>query len=388
MNKPLKIIFWGLFFLPICFAAILSIMYFVFLKMHTPDHEFGEIPIPEAPDYALRSNWAGWPGPNSPADRLPSNLSAVPYHSRPAAAFFLHPTTFGSNENYVQSMDDLEVKARTDSLSVATQASVFNHCCVVFAPRYRQTGANYSEGDVGIRIFEIGYTDIRTAFFYFLNEIGDETPFILAGHSQGSFHLARLVMEEISETPLVDRLIAVYAIGHQLPIALVDKGLPDIDICERPLQFGCFISWDSHRGDKTPIQSMEGFDEPLWNGVDYSGYKNNNQICVNPITWKTDHEPSKREDHLGAIVTLKRKSSVGDELPDLIENDVSAYCRTHHSSNWLMVNAERVEQLKDNGIFSYFERNTHGYDYDYFWANIRQNARDRTDEFFAKKNTE
>ena len=53
-----------------------------------------------------------------------------------------------------------------------------------------------------------------------------------------------------------------------------------------------------------------------------------------------------------------------------------------------MVNAELVEQLKDHRIFSYFERNTHGYDYDYFWANIRQNARDRTDEFFAKKITE
>ncbi len=385
MNKPVNFFLSGLFFLPIISVSILYIMYLLFLRTISPDHAFGEIPIPEAPDYALQSNWAGWPGPHNPADRLPFDLLAVPYDSRPAAAFFVHPTTFGSGENYVQSMNDQEVKTRTDAGSIATQASVFNDCCVVYAPRYRQSGLPYPEGDVGDRVFEIGYTDIVNAFFFFLNEIGDDKPFILASHSQGSFHLARLVMEEVSETALVDRLIAVYAIGHRLPNALVEEGLPDIDICQTPIQLGCFISWDSHRGDKTPAELLQGKNEPLWNGADYSGYINNSQICVNPITWKTDSEPSKREEHLGAMLTLKGKSLKGDVLSDLIKNDVSAYCRTHKSSNWLMVNADRVERLKAQGIFSFFERNTHGYDYDYFWANIRQNARDRTDEFFSKK---
>ena len=385
MNKPVKIILWGLFLFPIVSAVILSTMYLVLLKANSPDQAFGKIQIPAAPDYGLHSSWAGWPGPNNAADRLPSDLSAVPYNSRPAAAFFLHPTTFGSSDNYVQSMNDLEVNTRTDSGSIATQASVFNDCCVVYAPRYRQSGLPYPEDDIGNRVFEIGYTDIRNAFFYFLKEIGDDKPFILASHSQGSFHLARLVMEEVSETALMDRLIAVYAIGHRLPNALVDEGLSDIDVCDSPLQLGCFISWDSHRGDKTPAEFMQGKNDRLWNGADYSGYKNNSQICVNPITWKTDSKPSKREDHLGAILTVKGKSSKGNVLSDLIKNDVSAYCRTHKSSNWLMVNADRVERSKDQGIFSFLERNTHGYDYDYFWANIRQNARDRTDEFFAKE---
>ena len=39
------------------------------------------------------------------------------------------------------------------------------------------------------------------------------------------------------------------------------------------------------------------------------------------------------------------------------------------------------EKLKTPGLFRFFEGNLHGYDYQYYWADIRQNARDRTNRF-------
>jgi hypothetical protein len=333
----------------------------------------------------MRSNWSGWPGPGNPADRLPLNVEPVPYEKREAAAFFLHPTTFGSTDHYVQPMDHEETRRGTDFGTVSIQASAFNDCCTVYAPRYRQSSLPYPEEDVEKKIFEIGYSDVRNAFLYFLDEIGDETPFVLASHSQGTFHMVRLVMEEVSGTPLMDRLIAVYAIGHALPKSVVTEGLPDIDFCEERLQLGCFISWDSYRGDRKPLeftQKTPGEREDLWNGLDYSGYEEGPRICVNPISWVTDDSPSDKADHLGALPISKKddNGSIMDPLSELVKNDISVYCG-NDSSNWLLVNADRSEKLKTTGVFGFFEGNLHGYDYQYYWADIRQNARDRTNRF-------
>ncbi|GIR82365.1 MAG: hypothetical protein CM15mP84_01130 [Cellvibrionales bacterium] len=53
---------------------------------------------PQGPDYTQRSNWSAWPGPGSPAERLPDGMTPTPPDSRLASAFFLHPTTFGGTE--------------------------------------------------------------------------------------------------------------------------------------------------------------------------------------------------------------------------------------------------------------------------------------------------
>lgn len=384
MSKTTKILIWVFVGAPAILVALLFIAFQVLIANLEPDHAFGEKPLPIAPDYSMRSNWSGWPGPGNPADRLPLNVEPVPYEKREAAAFFLHPTTYGSTDHYVQPMDHEETKRGTDLGTVSIQASAFNDCCTVYAPRYRQSSLPYPEEDVGERIFEIGYSDVRNAFLYFLDEIGDEKPFVLASHSQGTFHMVRLVMEEVSGTPLMDRLIAVYAIGHSLPKSVVTEGLPDIDFCEDRLQLGCFISWDSYRGDRKPVEFMQaaGEREALWNGVDYSGYEERTRICVNPISWVTDDSASDKADHLGALPISKQDDygSITDPLSELVANDISVYCG-NDSSNWLLVNADRSEKLKTPGLFRFFEGNLHGYDYQYYWADIRQNARDRTNRF-------
>lgn len=78
----------------------------IFSTMFSPEHWFGDKPVLAAPDYNLRAHWAAWPDSASPAERLPEGVISVKPSQRKAAAFFLHPTTFGSKEHLVHPMDN------------------------------------------------------------------------------------------------------------------------------------------------------------------------------------------------------------------------------------------------------------------------------------------
>ena len=382
VKRYVNIIFWLVLSVVVLLVLILMAGPKIFNDMTSPDHRFGDKPVPTAPDYNRRMHWAAWPDSTSPAERLPTGVTRVPVSQRKAAAFFLHPTTFFSKNHWVQPMDDQNTIRDTDFGTISTQASAFNGCCNVYAPRFRQSNtAGYQQGQDLPSIFNLAYQDIRAAFNYFLNEIGPDQPFILASHSQGTFHLIRLIMEEVDATPLSDRLIAAYAIGHSLPQALVDRGYLDIDICQSSLQTGCFISWDAHEADRQPSAWSEDEEKDLWNGESYSGFGLGQNICVNPINWRTDSSISKPKEHLGGLLETKGSARFEQSLGDLMVGTVSAFCQNSGHSNWLMINGDRSERLKPQGIWSLFSRNLHGYDYSLFWANIRQNAINRTNAY-------
>lgn len=377
MGKLLNISLWivGIFA-----ALLVALMLFgpgLYGAMLAPDHDFGSKPLPNAPDYSLRAHWAAWPDDDSPAERLPEGVERIPQEDRPASAFFLHPTTYGGKDHWVQPMDDVDAIRGTDRGAISVQASAFNACCRVYAPRFRQSNIMGYQQDEIEQIMTVGFEDVRKAFRFFIETIGPDEPFVLGSHSQGTFQLVRLIEEEVDGTPLMNRLVAAYAIGHQLPGALIVKGYQDIEVCETATQTGCFISWDAHEGDKTPSDWNDGEQQKNWNGTDYSGFAPRQKICVNPITWRTDSQPNDKADHLGALEMTKRfdpQTSMGE----LVGGTVSAYCERGERSNWLFVNSDRDEKLKSQGIWSYFGRNLHGLDYSLFWANIRQNAVDRS----------
>ena len=378
MKKPLKIALWSLGTVVVLLVVLVLAGPSVFGWMVAPKHRFGDKPLPDAPDYALRAHWAAWPDDASPAEHRPDGVPSTPQETRLADAFFLHPTTYGGKDHWVQPMDDEDARRGTDMGSIARQASTFNGCCRVYAPRFRQSNImGYQEEEID-RIMDVGYQDVRAAFRHFVAEIDPDSPIVLGSHSQGTFQMARLIMEEIDGTPLMDRLVAAYAIGHQLPSALVEEAFQDIEVCNSPTQTGCLITWDAHEGDRTPSPWSTRDDQKNWNGTDYSGFAPSQNICVNPITWTTDSRPSDKADHLGALTMWDKFTALDASLGELVAGTVSAHCEQGERSNWLFVNADRDPKLQYEGWYSLFGRNLHGSDYDLFWANIRQNAEDRT----------
>ena len=388
MKRAMKILLW-------IFGTIFGVsLAFIFLSpvllgfLLAPSHEFGEKPVPEAPDYSLRGNWAAWPDDESPAERTPQGIENTPQQDRLADAFFLHPTTYGGRDHWVQPMDDELTRRDTDLGTISWQASTFSGCCRVYAPRYRQANI-IGHKAVWEKLSDLGYSDIRAAFRHFISEIDPDAPIVLASHSQGTFHLVRLVMEEVDGTPLVDRLVAVYAIGHSLTHAILDEAYQDVDLCTLPTQTGCLVSWDAHEGDKSPSPWSYFEEEDFWNGTDYGGFTPSQRICVNPVTWRADAEASNKADHLGALPWLGTVSSdLGSPLPSLVKGSVSVSCELGDRSNWLFVNSDRDAALKSTGVFALFERNLHGYDYNLFWANIRENAEDRARAFIELRDEE
>ena len=107
--------------------------------------------------------------------------------------FYVHPTGFfGSVWN--APYDECAASVQVDELMVGSQASVFNHECRIYAPRYRQmqfVGFSQDPSDARAAC-DVAYSDIQRAFLYFLQAIGDR-PFFIASHSQvsGSIRCAR-----------------------------------------------------------------------------------------------------------------------------------------------------------------------------------------------------
>jgi hypothetical protein len=74
-------------------------------------------------------------------------------------------------------------------------------------------------------------TDIIAAFDYYIKNLNDGRPFILAGHSQGSIMILEILASYMKANPEVyRRMIAAYAIGDPLGKNI----MPDIPMLSLP----------------------------------------------------------------------------------------------------------------------------------------------------------
>ena len=118
--------------------------------------------------------------------------------------FFVHPTTFFGTAGWNQSLDDTSTNQLTDMFVLRSQASVFNSCCRIYAPRYRQATifSFMDSSGSGKDALQLAYGDVERAFDYYIEHYNQGRPFILAGHSQGSVHARTLLEKRITGTPL------------------------------------------------------------------------------------------------------------------------------------------------------------------------------------------
>ena len=88
---------------------------------------------------------------------------------------------------------------------LANQASSFNGCCAIYAPRYREASIfRYISAtpDLYKKAGDFAYVDVDRAFTYFLEHYSKGRPFIIASHSQGTEHGFNLIRRRIDGTPL------------------------------------------------------------------------------------------------------------------------------------------------------------------------------------------
>ena len=309
--------------------------------MFKPHHSFAEEQHAPAPDYASNAAWAALPGADENANG-----------SQSANVFFLHPTTYLSPESWNAPFDNpgRGVGGGGVDTTLRNQASAFAKCCRIFAPRYRQATLFAfldTEGD-GVKAIDLAYRDIDRAFDVFLARNGGK-PFIIAGHSQGSIHLLRLVQQRIAGQPLEKLLIAAYAIGAAVPADF--KAIPP---CADAAQGGCLVSWNSV--SDVNFDRSRGGQVPIWLDGHYDSVGSRRLMCTNPLDWHLDSAAPASANH-GSLSANALKP---------------AYAAAKCVDGQLVVGlpADRPDFKGLPGTSG----SLHIYDYNLFYANLQENA--------------
>ena len=332
---------------------------------------FAQQPLPPAPDYEKPESWAARPTAAGASAALPAGADTA----RPAAeidVFYVHPTTYRSKERWNQDIADQDTNAWTDASVIARQASVFNGCCRVYAPRYRQASSlsfMAMEGDGG-KAFDLAYEDVKRAFDYYLKQENQGRPFILAGHSQGARHLMHLLADRIDGTPLREKMVAAYVVGVNLSEGDFPKTYKNIPVCDKPDQTRCVVAWNATLPE-TDLAMVTAAGERRY--VErYGDDAGKRTLCINPVTFDRAKPISTADQALGAVPGAPGEGVMQPLRPKA----VAARCE----QGYLI-----VEPAADLDLAPLPGGSMHYHDYGLFYADIRANIRVRIDNFLKTK---
>lgn len=332
----------------------------------TPGVAFAAESPPPAPDYASLSSWSALPDRDDPADRAPTGSPAVDQRAAPADVFYVHPTSYvGARWNAPTT--DASLNAATDRVATGIQASAFNACCAVYAPRYRQANgtAFYRPSLDGDRAIDLAYGDVRRAFDAFNARRGPGRPFIVAGHSQGSVLAERLLYEAVSGTPLRELLVAAYLPGGGITTAGLRERAADLAPCRAVDDLRCVAAWDARGPSFSPTR------------FDLRRADARERLCTNPLTWADDGAPAPAALNLGAVFL-----ETDDHAPRPAFADARCVRGTLVISRALEAPRDLPSRVLDRVMGA---GNYHPIEYQIFFMNLRRNAAARVAALLATR---
>ncbi|AIZ65285.1 hypothetical protein PK28_15215 [Hymenobacter sp. DG25B] len=322
------------------------------IKVIQPGKSFAAYTPPASPDYSLPANWAALPERRDSADAVPKNSGLRDEQAQATAdVFFVHPTTYFRRGSWNADITNESLNRFTDNSTIRKQASVFNAAGRIYAPRYRQATlfSFFDTQDTnGEQALNLAYTDVKTAFQYYLAHYNQGRPIIIASHSQGTFHATRLLHEFFDTSPqLRKQLVAAYLVGYKVK----ENEYQALKPCEDSTQTGCYISWNTAE----------------W-GNEYEPFRGS--TAVNPLTWTRD------------TVTAPASLNKGGVRFDFDKIDPQVVdAKVHDGIVW-------VHAPKPIGYPRFLlpgrpelRHSFHIADYSLFYLNVRQNAAARVQAF-------
>lgn len=331
-----------------------------------PSAPFAAVKPLEANAYEDPKLWYSRPGigVNDPARWQPAfawDRGLLPTPAEPKvqfAVFFVHPTSYVNRASWnapLENGGDPEAE-RIARIYLRGMASPFNAASEIWAPRYRQAtfGAFLTDAPEAKQAIDAAYGDVREAFRFFLSTVDPGTPIVLAGHSQGSLHLKRLIAEEVKGKPVAARVVAAYLIGwpvsplHDLPV----MGLP---ACTAADQTGCVLSWSSFAEPADPALVLDAYATAP--SLDGKAPGSEPMLCTNPLTGLTGGA-APASANLGTLVP-EDSMEKGELVPAL----VPASC---DKRGLLLIGAP-----PEMGSYVLPGNNYHVYDLPLFWANTQ-----------------
>lgn len=304
------------------------------------------------PSYAEEKSWIALPWRHDIADTVPPGCP-TPENQQNAFAdvFYVNPTVYFKGKDWNANLSNEKVNKNSD-VCAKNQATPFNNCAKVYAPRYRQAILrSFTKGGVeGQRALDTAYADVKRAFEYYLANWNQGRPIILAGHSQGAYHIARLLDDFFTGKPLLKQLVVAYPIGFDIQ----KKRFPDIPVGDSATQTHCFVTWNT----------------VLW-GQDTTGNytRLRGSACVNPLTWRQNEAVAGKDLHLGGVPFDWKQTEM-----QVVET------RVYGQLLWVKFLTPSLKKK-----FFHLGTNYHVSDVNLFYMNIRENAELRTKTYLSRK---
>ena len=250
----------------------------------------------------------------------------------PIDCFYVYPTSSGDKTFNSDLVPDSEIGV------TRFQAARFNQVCKVYVPVYRSVtlagllGA--ADGNIATG-WQIAYADVLDAWRYYLANDNDGRPVVIIAHSQGSFHVTRLLREEIDPNPSQRNLVVSAIIaGTSFQVAPgkdVGGDTKNMPLCRRNDQFGCVITFQSFRDDAPPLPGAL-FGKP---GTDTES------ACTNPAALAGGPGVLKSAFPAGDWVLTKPGAAITTPMVDL-PGLITAECKVKDGYSYLAITVNAV----------------------------------------------
>lgn len=305
-----------------------------------------QAPADAEPDYSSTGSWVYLQTVGGPKE---------------ADVFFVCPTVyFGAEGEYNMPLEDAAARDAFDG-AVNMQVDIYDENARFFAPYYRQAGLNVYEMMPAEReqYLELAFEDVLSAFDYYLENLNDGRPIILAGFSQGADMCLRLMKERFNDAAMRDKLIACYAIGWSISEEELGR-YPELKFAQDNDDYGVIVSFNTE---------AEHVEDSL---IVPEGTRT---LAINPLNWRTDTAVADKSLNDGAC------------FPDSdgrIVNEIDQFTGAYIDSDRGTLKVTDVNEaayppqldIFDDGVY-------HVYDYQFFYRDLQENVRERTQAYLS-----
>lgn len=326
----------------------------VLFSCKLPLHSFKNTPQPLPPDYSLEKHWAALPNKKDSADFQLKQYGVVENQKNAKAdVFFVPPSNYLSGQRWNVSVEDSLCNKITDTTGCRLEASVFNESCRVYVPRCRSAiiYTYFARKKNSDKAMALAYEDVKNAFVYYLKNYNKGRPIIIASHSQGTDYAIKLVKEFFDQdTSLKKQFVTAYLIGRPIYDTTFKKIKPSYSATE----VGGYVTWNS-----VSYKTNTFYGKPV-----------GKIIGVNPLSWTGD------------TVYVPASFNKGGLTVHADKIDVTVADAKLAPSGFLWVQKPSRSTEEYPGINTpYYHKN----DYLFYYMNIRENVRQRIEQFFKEK---
>lgn len=292
-------------------------------------------------DYSIDDNWAYF---NDNENRI-------------ADCFLICPTVTNSVDGKLNAEITDDYKADFVS-ALDAEKGIYADSCTMYAPFYRQAVMDVYElpDEDREQYFEIAYNDIKASFDYYMKKCNKGRPIVLAGFSQGSDMVLRLLKDEFDNKKYQDRLVAAYMIGWPVTPQDIEQ-YPHIKMAQNSQDTGVVVSFNSEAESvNTSMFVPQG----------------TTSLSINPLTWTTDSTPADATYNMGACFMY------GDKAGEEVYQFCGAYIDDERGT-LKVTGIDGSEFTSGSKLFG--EGVYHLYDYQFFYRNLQYNVAERLDKF-------